>query len=865
MTHLDRLKNATAIADRGFSTIQPLCLEPRFMFDAAGAATGAEAAQDAQAQAEAASAADGGSHDGGADTIAEPGDTGGIGAGGEAANDADGNQTSDEAITPDAIPATSTQQPHQIALIDTTIDGYETLAAGFSADVTVITFQSDGSLSQIADLLSSYGQVDAIHLVSHGAIGAINLGGTIIDTADLADQSEALTEIGSHLTETGDILLYGCDVGGDQRGMAFVDAMANLTGADVAASNDATGSADMGGDWNLEVSSGTIEASVALSEASQHDFTALLVSSETYDNLTSEGYGIDTGITTVDFGEWTYSTNHTTSFVVGEDDGYTIPSSLTVDGAGTDKVLEINGPYVSQNTNPLTITVEAKDSSSFTLTSLDLGIVQAPSSERGVTVTVYNGLTVLGTFVFDLATSSSGDGITYVANTDADEGSSTGHFTFDGTYANATSFELAMSGAGTYQIDNIIASPAASNTAPVVGTSGGSVSYTENGTGTVVDTGFTVTDNDNATLSSATISITGGFTSGQDVLSFANGGSFGNITGSYDSSNGVLTLTSSGSTASVAEWQDAIRSITYSNSSDAPSEADRTVSISVNDGTADSNTATKTVTVTAVNDAPSSVSATDSNVSGFPINATFTEDTSGQELDLTSIDLVDPDSGSSELILTLVATSGTFSIANDSDITWDGNNTGTITLRGTLTALNNYINSASNIWYQGAQDASGTGEKISVYLDDASTTSNLLGDINLTITPVNDAPEATAPTDVSVVTDTESNLDLSGLSFSDVDNTSLTVTLTLSAGTFSTPANGSGVGSGVTATLVSGTEITLAGNIADINTYLDTASNIKYTTALGQQGDNIATITVKANDGALNPTVATINIDATDP
>ena len=57
------------------------------------------------------------------------------------------------------------------------------------------------------------------------------------------------------------------------------------------------------------------------------------------------------------------------------------------------------------------------------------------------------------------------------------------------------------------------------------------------------------------------------------------------------------------------------------------------------------------------------------------------------------------------------------------------------------------------------------------------------------------------------------------------------------------------VGSGVTATLVDGQTITLAGSAADINTYLDTASNIQYTGAQDANGDNEATLTATVGDG----------------
>ena len=81
----------------------------------------------------------------------------------------------------------------------------------------------------------------------------------------------------------------------------------------------------------------------------------------------------------------------------------------------------------------------------------------------------------------------------------------------------------------------------------------------------------------------------------------------GNIAGVYNAGTGVMTLTSAGATATLAQWQAALRAVTYSNSSDNPSVAVRTVSYTVNDGAANSNTVTSSINVTAVNDAPVAV------------------------------------------------------------------------------------------------------------------------------------------------------------------------------------------------------------------------------------------------------------------
>ena len=129
--------------------------------------------------------------------------------------------------------------------------------------------------------------------------------------------------------------------------------------------------------------------------------------------------------------------------------------------------------------------------------------------------------------------------------------------------------------------------------------------FSEGSPPVAVDTALTLSDVDNSTLASATVSITSNFQPGQDVLAFGNDGSMmDNIVGSYDAGTGVLTLTSSGATATLAQWQAALQAITYTNTSDAPNTAERTLSLVVNDGLTTSAAVTKTLTVTATNDAP---------------------------------------------------------------------------------------------------------------------------------------------------------------------------------------------------------------------------------------------------------------------
>ena len=62
------------------------------------------------------------------------------------------------------------------------------------------------------------------------------------------------------------MLFYGCNLAESDIGQSLLEQMGELTGADVAASDDLTGSSGLGGDWIFEYVDGDIESALALSE-----------------------------------------------------------------------------------------------------------------------------------------------------------------------------------------------------------------------------------------------------------------------------------------------------------------------------------------------------------------------------------------------------------------------------------------------------------------------------------------------------------------------------------------------------------------------------------------------------------------------
>lgn len=117
------------------------------------------------------------------------------------------------------------------------------------------------ALSQISGILSGRDGIDALHLIGHGEAGRLFLGDTLIEPATMSGgHADALRQIGLALSESSDILIYGCDFAAGEAGRFAIERIAELTGADVAASTDATGAAFLGGDWELEQELGLIEA-----------------------------------------------------------------------------------------------------------------------------------------------------------------------------------------------------------------------------------------------------------------------------------------------------------------------------------------------------------------------------------------------------------------------------------------------------------------------------------------------------------------------------------------------------------------------------------------------------------------------------
>ncbi len=276
------------------------------------------------------------------------------------------------------------------------------------------------------------------------------------------------------------------------------------------------------------------------------------------------------------------------------------------------------------------------------------------------------------------------------------------------------------------------------NDTPVISNAGATLAYSEGDGAQVIDATLTLTDVDSPLMESATVTISGGYVVGQDVLSFTDNVT-DNITGSWDAATGILTLTGSDTKAA---YEAALESITYANTNtDNLTAGDRTVSWVVSDGTASSVAATSIITVSAVNDAPV--------VSDAGSTLAYSEGAGVQVIDasltLSDVDDTHVESATVTISTGYVDTQDVLNFTDTANITgsWDAA-TGILTLSGSDTKAA-YEAALESITYANTNTDNPTaGDRTISWAVNDGTASSTAATSTITVTAVNDAPTISA-------------------------------------------------------------------------------------------------------------------------
>ncbi len=482
-----------------------------------------------------------------------------------------------------------TPAPKEIVFIDSRVKDAQTLLQGMSPSVEVyfIDAKSDG-ISQIDKVLNNEkSPVAAIHILSHGSSGALELGDSVLNTQTLRNQyASDIASWNSHLTSDANILLYGCGVAEGNIGRQFVSNLAEVSGANIAASIDATGSTYQHANWSLEYSTGDISynAEQIFSAEALNDFYTVfakpvvdlngLTNLTVSDNFASGLYtGGTSNLTTTWSGGWTeFDASPTRAFTPG---GSTNSDNSPVSGNIVDPAVASGGTVSGLGTGA-------------ELAFLGHTQQYGDSIERGINLKSYTYATV--SFDYRTAGLTSADAIQFEVSTNAGA-----NFVTLGTLSNVTSntnisFDISNYVSdnmvikfsvnkgfdqGSYQqffVDNVTINAEGNNYVTTFSEqTGAAVS--------IADAAAAITDADVGQLiKTANISLANMKAGDQFVVGALPSG----ITSTIDNVNGTVTLQSTAG-ASSADFATAIRAVKFQNTSATLDTTTRSINVTVTD------------------------------------------------------------------------------------------------------------------------------------------------------------------------------------------------------------------------------------------------------------------------------------------
>ncbi|MGI0483796.1 DUF4347 domain-containing protein [Pantanalinema rosaneae CENA516] len=521
--------------------------------------------------------------------------------------------------TSDVLQLTPQHPASSLVFIDSAVADAQFLAANLTAGSEVHFLDPmQNAIAQITHTLLGRENITSVHVLSHGTAGGLQLGQDWLNLTNLQDYAAQMQSWKSALTEDADILLYGCDVAQGELGQAFVQILSQLTGADVAASDDLTGNAAKGGNWVLEYQTGRIESSLAFQTEALATYQGILpqigVAAFTAGAIIEGFEGLSPGTNV------SASAVGAQYLIPGTSNAYTFVSGVTLTNP-------IPNPI---NASGVIVGDFARGSAGWGL--LGNGFVTAATVPQG---TAYLGLNQAGASyelsfnqnvlrVGGLITASSGS-----IELQAFDASNNLLETVSIASVNVNSWSSNFLGiqntggirrirfTGDYMVLDGLRFEYSEP--PVVTLSGTALSYTENDAPILLDTGATIADSDSADFAGGTLTVR--FASGgtaSDRLTIESGGSvtldgrrvlisgtqIGTYTGGFGTENLVISLNSAANATNV---QTLLRAIAYSSTDErlSTTPTNRTVEVTLTDGDGGISTAVTTdVTVIGVNDAP---------------------------------------------------------------------------------------------------------------------------------------------------------------------------------------------------------------------------------------------------------------------
>lgn len=530
-----------------------------------------------------------------------------------------------------AVGSTGDEAIQSVVFVDNRLTNDYLLPEPDAVTQVFVLDANSSAIEQISEVLTDYGSLSSIHIIGHGNDGELLLGNSTLNQESLLEQQSQIAQWQDSVQEGADLLLYGCELAQSETGKSFAEQFSVLTGMDVAASTDSTGLGEVGGDWELEFSTGDVATQalslVARDEAMLPDVLAAgasndsqttgenaSVSGNVLDNDTAAGSKtvtevngasnlVGTAVSGSNGGSFTINSDGSYSFDPGTDfddladgesrttkiDSYTLTDS---DDSSTDTAkltITVTGsndtPIVTASTAALAEESNLNSPASQTITNSHLNVTDSESAASDITYTVtalpsYGSLTLSGSIL--------------AANdtfTQADVDSGRLSYINDGSEESSDSFQFSVSdGAGAQLTNQTLTISLAAYNDPLEPDSSMTLDGSNN-----VDMSVDVSEGGTVTLTTAELLYTDVDTLNENITY--------TLTSLSDSEGQLLLDTvqlSNGGTFTQADIS--AGRVTYQHNGDEPS-ASQGFNFSVTDGST-TLTGSMTINVTPVNDTP---------------------------------------------------------------------------------------------------------------------------------------------------------------------------------------------------------------------------------------------------------------------
>jgi Ca2+-binding RTX toxin-like protein len=256
--------------------------------------------------------------------------------------------------------ALATPAHQTIVFVDAHVEDSELLINAVIPGVEVVRLndRQDG-IAQITAALAQRQNVAAVHLLSHGSPGQLQIGQGWVSAENLGQYAEQIRAWRRSLIGQAAFYLYGCRVAAEEVGKTFIQQLAHLTQATVAASQNWTGHAALGGDWDLEVATGVISAPSIFRAEALENYAYVLANIRIDDVIVEEGNSGTLNVTFTVSIDATSPTNITVDYAVGDNTATVADNDYTVTNA-TGTIT-----FLANTTTPQTVTVQINGDTKF--------------------------------------------------------------------------------------------------------------------------------------------------------------------------------------------------------------------------------------------------------------------------------------------------------------------------------------------------------------------------------------------------------------------------------------------------------------------------------------------------------------------